>query len=320
MSIPGSVISRLAVVPGLRYWRQAPLAPFTSIGVGGRAALLVTLGGRETAAQALGMLVEADIEWITIGSGTNLLVGDQGYAGVVLKLDAPMSYAEGPYEGAGAKVGLVVGGALPLPRLAALAAEHGLSGLEWACGIPGTVGGGVAMNAGAHGGSFSDVVEALEIAGPEGVTCRTADELTWGYRYCRLPARSLVTAVQLALVPGDRALILNQHRSLLRTRRRTQPRGVRTFGSTFKNPPGESAGRLLERAGMKGVRRGGAQVSPVHANFIANVGEATAADVLTLMGMMRDAVARRTGIALEPEVTLLGARFPWEEADHGPPS
>jgi UDP-N-acetylmuramate dehydrogenase len=319
MSIPASVITRLAAVPGLRYWRQAPLAPFTSIGVGGRAALLVTLDGREAAAEALDVLIQADISWTTVGSGTNLLVGDQGYAGVALKLDASMSYAEGPYEGNGAKVGLVVGGALPLPRLATLAAEHGLSGLEWACGIPGTVGGGVAMNAGAHGGSLSDVVEALETAGPDGVACHRADEITWGYRSCRLPVRSVVTAVQLALVPGDRALILQQHRSLLRTRRQTQPRGVRTFGSTFKNPPGESAGRLLERAGMKGVRRGGAQVSPVHANFIANVGEATAADVLALMGMMRDAVVRRTGIVLEPEVTLLGARFPWEEADHGPP-
>lgn len=313
MSVSAALVARLAAIPGLRYWRQAPLAPFTTIGVGGRAGLLLTLEDREAVAQALALLEDAGAPWTVVGSGSNLLVAEQGYPGVVLKLDGALSYVDGPYTGDGGQVRLVAGAALSLPRLATLAADRGLSGLEWACGIPGSLGGGVAMNAGAHGGSLGQAVEALEVATPKGVVCYAADEVDWAYRSCRLPAASVVTAVQLALTPDDRAAIVARHRSLLRSRRQTQPRGLRTFGSTFKNPPGESAGRLLESAGMKGVRRGGAQVSTVHANFIANVGEATAMDVLALMGMMHEAVERRTGIRLEPEVKLLGGRFPWEK-------
>ena len=138
-------------------------------------------------------------------------------------------------------------------------------------------------------------------------------DLDWGYRSCGLPRGSVVTAVQLALVPDDRAAILERHRRLLGTRRRTQPRGVRSFGSAFKNPADHSAGRLLDGAGLKGMRRGGAEVSPVHANFVMNLGDATTADVLALMSMMREAVERRSGFELEPEVHLVGGRFPWEE-------
>lgn len=313
MSVSAALVARLAAIPGLRYWRQAPLAPFTTVGVGGRADLLLTLQDREAVAQALALLEEAGAAWTVVGSGSNLLVADQGYRGVVLKLDDALSYLDGPYATDGIHVRLVAGAALPLPRLATLAADDGLSGLEWACGIPGSLGGGVAMNAGAHGGNLGQAVEALEVATPGGVVCYAADEVEWGYRCCRLPAAGVVTAVQFALTPDDRQAVVARHRSLLRSRRQSQPRGVRTFGSTFKNPSGESAGRLLESAGMKGVRRGGAQVSTVHANFIGNVGDATATDVLALMGMMREAVQRRSGIALEPEVKLLGGRYPWEE-------
>ncbi len=168
------------------------------------------------------------------------------------------------------------------------------------------------MNAGAHGWSLAQVVEQVEVASASGVRWLSADALEWGYRFCRLPERSMVTAVRLLLTSGDRTAILDHHRSLLRTRRTTQPRAVRTFGSVFKNPPGETAGRLLEVAGLKGVRRGGAEVSTVHANFVVNLGDATTTDVLALMTLMRQGVQRTSGISLESEVRLLGASFPWE--------
>jgi UDP-N-acetylmuramate dehydrogenase len=168
------------------------------------------------------------------------------------------------------------------------------------------------MNAGAHDSSLAEVVEALELVCPDGMYWVGADEVAWSYRHAELPPATVVTAVRLGLHPSEREEVLATHRALLRLRRQRQPRGVRTFGSAFKNPPGDSAGRLLDMAGVKGVRRGGAEISSVHANFIANVGEATCADVLILMGMMREAVHQRFDVLLEPEVRLLGAPFPWE--------
>lgn len=313
MSVSASLITRLAAVPGLRYWRHAPLAPFTTIGVGGRADVLVTFDHREAVAEALALLEGEEVPWVILGAGSNLVVADRGFPGVVLKLDSALSYLEGPHQGPRNGVRVVAGAALPLARLATVLAEQGLSGLEWACGIPGTLGGGVAMNAGAHGVELGSLVEAVEVAGKDGIGYVGGGDLAWGYRSCGLPRGSVITAVQLALVPDDRAAILARHRRLLGTRRRTQPRGVRSFGSAFKNPADHSAGRLLDGAGLKGMRRGGAQVSPVHANFVTNLGDATSADVLGLMSMMREAVERRSGFELEPEVRLVGGRFPWEE-------
>ena len=293
----------------MRLWPRAPLAPFTTIGVGGRAGLLVSVGVPEALETVLDVLVSTEVPFAVVGAGSNLLVADGGYHGVVVKLEEGFHYVDPPETAGGA---LVAGAGLPLPRLATYAADAGLSGLEWSCGIPGTVGGGVAMNAGAHGVCMADVVEALELVGPGGTDWVTADELEWSYRHVELPPATFVTAVRLGLRPGGRDEVLARHRSLLRLRRQSQPRGVRTFGSAFRNPQGGSAGRLLEAAGVKGLRRGGAEVSHVHANFIANVGEATCADVLILMGMMRDTVRQRFDVVLEPEVRLLGAPFPWE--------
>ena len=310
MADPLTLVSdRLRRVAGVRLWPKAPLAPFTTIGVGGRAGLLVSIGAPEALATVLDVLVSTEAPFAVVGAGSNLLVADGGYPGVVVKLEEGFHYVDPPEAGAGA---LVAGAGLPLPRLATYAAEAGLAGLEWSCGIPGTVGGGVAMNAGAHGACMADIVEALELVGPDGTAWVEADEVAWSYRHVDLPSATVVTAVRLSLRPGERDEVLTRHRALLRLRRQSQPRGVRTFGSAFKNPPGDSAGRLLDVAGVKGLRRGGAEVSHVHANFIANVGEATCADVLILMGMMRDVVRQRCDVVLEPEVRLLGAPFPWE--------
>ncbi|MFH0916752.1 MAG: UDP-N-acetylmuramate dehydrogenase [bacterium] len=310
-----SLIRELRLIEGVRLWAKAPLTPFTTIGTGGKASLLVTVASTPALVAVLKMLAAAGSTWLCLGAGSNLLVADRGYPGVVVKLDDSFHYVEGLPSRPGPPSHphtVTVGAGAYLARLAALVAEVGLAGLEFACGIPGSVGGGVAMNAGAHGWSLADLAEEVEVASALGVQWMPAAGLEWGYRFCHIPAGSVITAVQLGLTAGDPARILEHHRSLLRARRTTQPRGVRTFGSVFKNPPGDAAGRLLEVAGLKGVRRGGAEVSTVHANFVVNLGDATTADILALMSLMRQGVHRTTGILLEPEVRLLGTTFPWE--------
>ncbi len=305
----------LRSIDGVRVWSNAPLAPFTTIGTGGNAGLLVTVRDVQALAQVLATLETAGADWFCLGAGSNLLVADRGYKGVVIKLDESFHYVEGlPAPGTAdcGTVVLTVGAASYLARLAAVVAEAGLTGMEHACGIPGSVGGGVAMNAGAYGWCMRDVVQAVEIVMASGARWVPAGELEWGYRFCRLPHRSVVTAVRLGLGQSDCNVILECQRSLLRQRREKQPRSVRTFGSAFKNPPGQHAGRLVEAAGLKGVRRGGAEISTVHGNFLMNVGDATTADVLALMTLMRQGVERMSGIALEPEVKLLGDSFPWD--------
>lgn len=308
-------IGALGAVPGLRPWTRAPLAPFTTIGVGGRADLLLTADTPQAVEGAVRILSEADADWRVLGSGSNLLPADSGFRGAVLKLDESFHYVESPHVRGGRTARVVVGAALPLSRLAVHVADLGLSGLEFACGIPGSAGGGAALNAGAHGRCLADVVDAVHLVTAEGTGWVNGDLLEWGYRSWGLPETVVVTALSLQLVPGERTEILEHHRVLLGSRRRSQPRGARTFGSVFKNPEGDYAGRLLESSGLKGIRRGGAQVSPVHANFISNVGDATAADVLGLMTMMRGTVRERFGVLLEPEVHLLGGAFPWEQRD-----
>jgi UDP-N-acetylmuramate dehydrogenase len=283
----------------------------------------VTVGDVRALASVLALLGRSGVDWFCLGAGSNLLVADRGYRGVVVKLDESFQYVEGlpaPDLADCRKVALTVGAASYLARLAAVAAESGLAGMEHACGIPGSVGGAVAMNAGAYGWCMRDVVREVEIVDASGARWVPADYLEWGYRFCRLPRRSVVTAARIELTPSDCSIVLECQRGLLRQRREKQPRSVRTFGSTFKNPPGQHVGRMVEAAGLKGLRRGGAEVSTVHGNFLVNLGDATTADVLALMTLMRQGVERMSGITLEPEVKLLGASFPWEsDGDTEPP-
>ena len=311
----------LRSIDGARLWANAPLAPFTTIGTGGKAGLLVTVRDAPALAQVLAALETSEADWFCLGAGSNLLVADRGYKGVVIKLDESFHYVEGLPELPTAECGtvvLAVGAASYLARLATVVAEFGLTGMEHACGIPGSVGGGVVMNAGAYGWCMRDVIQEVEIVTASGARWVPADELEWGYRFCRLPKRSIVTAARIGLGRSDCRVILGCQRLLLRQRREKQPRSVRTFGSAFKNPPGQHVGRLVEAAGLKGVRRGGAEISTVHANFLVNTGDATTADVLALMTLMRQGVERMSGIALEPEVKLLGASFPWESQTDRP--
>ena len=167
------------------------------------------------------------------------------------------------------------------------------------------------MNAGAHGAEMSSVVVAVQVAEPGTLRWEPATSLEWRYRSCSVPPGSAVTAVRLCLARDQVSTVKSRRRRYLQWRRENQPRGQRTFGSTFKNPPDDSAGRLLDAAGLKGSIRGGAAVSRVHANFIINYADATAADVVSLMTMMREAVYIKFGLLLEPEVHLLGVSLPW---------
>jgi UDP-N-acetylmuramate dehydrogenase len=325
MDSTAALSARLRGLDGVRLWSNAPLAPFTTIGTGGKATLLVTVRAAEPLAAVLAALGEAGVDWFCLGAGSNLLVADRGYKGVVIKLDESFHYVEGlpaaPIDPAPdcRPVLLTVGAAAYLARLAAVVAESGLSGMEHACGIPGSVGGAVAMNAGAYGWCMRDVVREVQIATAAGVRWVPAQDLEWGYRYCILPKDSVVTAVRLELMPADCTAVMECQRGYLRQRREKQPRSVRTFGSSFKNPPGQHAGRLVDAAGLKGLRRGGAEISSVHGNFLVNLGDATTADVLALMTLMRQGVERMSGVVLEPEVKLLGASFPWDSQEDRAP-
>jgi UDP-N-acetylmuramate dehydrogenase len=335
MALPPSLLAELRAVHGATVSVDVPLAPFTTIRTGGKCALLVTVEHPSAVVEVLGILKACAFPWSCLGAGSDLLVADEGYSGAVIRLGGAFCYLEGlqpapalgPEPGSGTRadrgapvaesVIAAAGAGTLLARFAAAAAEAGLAGLEFACGIPGSVGGGVATNAGAYGRSLADVLTEVRLATADGVRWVAAGELQWEYRHCRLPAGVLVTAARFRLDRDDPTGILERNCSILEMRRSVQPQGVLTFGSSFKNPSGGAAGRLLEAAGLKGERRGGAEVSRVHANFVVNLGDASTADVLTLLIHMRERVHETSGVWLEPEVRLLGASFPWESSAGG---
>ncbi len=280
--------------------RDAPLAPRTAVRVGGPADLLV----RPADPDALGALLRAvralGVPLSILGGGANLLVADAGVRGVVLKL--PQDF---PGESAAGQA-LVLAAGAPIARLPARAHARGLVGMEFLGGIPGTLGGAVAMNAGTRLGEMKDVVTRVELATADGTGFVPAAALGFAYRACRLPPGAVVTRVEVALRPGDVAASEAAMREDRERRRATQPLDRPTFGSTFTNPPGDHAGRLIEAAGLKGHRIGDAVWSPVHANFVTNLGGATARDVLALLALARARVAERFGVRLEAEVRLMG--------------
>lgn len=257
-----------------------------SVGCGGRADVEIVTDVKDLRVR------EGDI---VMGRGTNLLAPDEGVAGRVLVMRCGRMRAEGNviYAEAGA----------PVAAVARLAARLGLSGLEWAEGIPGSVGGAIVMNAGAFGGETGGVLAYADVVGREGAERLPASALTFGYRRTE-GLTGVVMGGAFALARGDTAEIAALMRRYAERRRLTQPHG-RTFGSVFKRVDGVSAGYFLDRAGMKGRRRGGAVVSDVHANFIVNTGGATTSDVLALMSDMEKAVSDAFGVRLEPEVVLL---------------
>jgi UDP-N-acetylmuramate dehydrogenase len=280
--------------------RDAPLAPRTAVRVGGPADLFVKPADGDDLAALLRACRDMGVPLFPLGGGANLLVADRGVRGVVVKLPGDF--------GAELDLGrrLVLSAGAPASRLVTRAQRRGLVGCEFAAGIPGTLGGMVAMNAGTRAGEMKDVVRRVEIATHDGAGFVEASELGFAYRTCRLPPDGIVTRVEVELSPGDVAASLAAMRADVERRRATQPLDRPTFGSTFRNPPGDYAGRLIEAVGLKGHRVGNAVWSPVHANFVTNLGGATARDVLALVNLARARVKDAVGIVLEPEVRLAG--------------
>jgi UDP-N-acetylmuramate dehydrogenase len=241
-----------------------------------------------------------------VGSGSNLLVADAGVPGLVIKLDRALAKIEHR------KGHLICGGGARLPQAAARAAALGLSGIEFGVNIPGTVGGAVRMNANAYGGELQRVLEWVDVSTRDGTERRRPEQLGFEYRRSNLRAGEVVARASFALEPGETEAIKRVLEEMRARRKATQPSGIKTFGSTFKNPDdpkagGRTSGELLEAAGCRGLEVGSARFSEKHANFIENVGgRATTTDVVALMAEGRRRVRERFGVSLEPEVQLLG--------------
>jgi UDP-N-acetylmuramate dehydrogenase len=290
---------------GARVRFDEPLSRHTSFRIGGPADVWVEMEVPEDVQRIHTLATEGGLAVFVLGGGTNILVSDRGVRGVVIHLGRPFARTEWRANGAGCHVR--AGAATPFKRVVTEAVARNLTGLEFAEGIPGTVGGSLLMNAGAFGGEIATVIESVEVADARGVARRLPrSDLRFGYRRFDLPAGLVVTHVEFLLQPGDHARIVAYRDACKHRREARQPTGFPNAGSVFKNPPGEVAGRLIEAAGLKGRRRGGAMISERHANFILNLGDATAADVRALMDETTAAVWALHRVRLEPEIKLVG--------------
>lgn len=278
------------------------LSRYTSYRLGGPADIFVAPRSVEDVAEVMRLAHDAEVPVTIIGGGSNLLIADAGVRGVVVRIGRGLHEIRFEDDLVRVQCGAA------FPRVAKLAAQRSLSGLEFAAGIPGTVGGALTMNAGAHADSIGDVVEEVTAIDEKGnLITLTNEDLQFAYRMSRLQQKDLVAVeARLRLKEGAPDDIRGKMRHHLETRRRTQPLGTYNAGSVFKNPPGNYAGRLIEQAGCKGMTSGDAIVSPLHANFIINQGSATADDVRTLICRVQNRVYERFNIVLEPEVRMLG--------------
>lgn len=288
-----------------------PLAGLATVRTGGSAELFARAGSHAMLLELLTWAARQGVEVNVIGSGSNLLVADEGVPGLVLKLDRELAAIE--LDGSS----LVCGGGARLPAVAAYAARHGLSGIEFGVNIPGTVGGAVRMNANAYGGQLASVLDWALLVSASGSHRRRPAQLGFAYRSSNLGAGEVIASARFSLVPSDPASVKATLEQMRNRRHEAQPQGIKTFGSTFKNPndpraEGRTAGLLLSDAGCNGLAVGGARFAPKHANFIENTGTATTADVVAVMAEGRRRVCERYGVQLEPEVQTLGpVRFPW---------
>lgn len=278
-----------------------PMSRHTSFRIGGPADLFVVCDTLSDLSAATEVLSEEQVPWVVIGKGTNLLVSDDGYRGAVLVLGR--EFRKRARDGEVVRAGA---GAL-LAHVVQDAFHHGLAGLEFAVGIPGTLGGAVSMNAGSRDVWMSSVVESVTLFVPgAGLELVHGSEVEWGYRRSGLEQRGIIVEAEMRLREGDPVRIRYEMERSLARRRQTQPLGAPSAGSVFVNPPGLSVGRLIEEAGLKNTRLGKARVSDVHANFIVNDGGATASDVLGLIRKIKLIVKETHGVELQPEIRFLG--------------
>jgi len=281
--------------------RDVPLARLTTIGTGGPAAALARPRSLAELGDALRFAQNEGLDVVVVGLGSNLLAADEGVDALVIRLEGELGGVE--VEGTSLRAGGGATNAVCLHR----ARDAGLGGFEFACAIPGTAGGGVKMNAGAYERDWSDVLERALVVSADGSAWRTEAELDLSYRHSGLAAGEVVAQVEFRLEPRPTDEIKRTVADLVARRKSTQPTNKRTFGSVFKNPPGEiGAGRMLEECGLKRHRIGGATISPMHANFIENADRATSADCVALMNEARRRAREQFGVELEREVAFVG--------------
>ncbi len=290
------------IIPKDRILFHEPMSKHTTFRVGGEAECLIMVRQEEELVKLILYLNQIEEEYFILGNGSNLLVGDKGYRGVILKFDGPMEdiRVEGTLVKARA-------GAL-LSKAASVARDHGLSGLEFAAGIPGSIGGGVVMNAGAYGGEMKQIVVSVRGMNKDGqILTLDNDTMEFGYRTSAIKNRPIIVLeVTLQLTEGSPEEIGAKMEELANLRRSKQPLEYPSAGSTFKRPEGYYAGKLIMDAGMRGHRIGGAQVSNKHCGFVVNTGGATAADVREVIEEVQERVKERFHVSLEPEIIFLG--------------
>lgn len=290
-------------IPGVCIEENVPMAQYTSFRAGGKARMMVIPADAEQLSAVLGVLSSSGVQYMVLGNGTNILVKDSGYDGVIVKIGSGFDYVR--QEGCR----LVCGSGTRMSVAAKAALEGGLSGFEFASGIPGFTGGAVFMNAGAYGGEMKDILRRAKIVSKDGSRefYMTADELEMGYRHTKLhDTGDIVTEVEFVLEEGNRTQIKAKMSELMEKRNSRQPVNFPSAGSFFKRPEGYFAGKLIQDAGLKGLSVGGAQVSELHSGFIINRGGATATDILQLMEMIQARVFDEFGVRLETEVRIIG--------------
>ena len=290
-------------LPDLKVLRDEPMAKHTSFRVGGPARRMAFPATREQMVLLLGAAEEYGARPLVIGNGTNLLVADEGLDRLVVDTSAALKGI-----GMDAETGVITASAgVTLASLAEFACREGLTGLEFAHGIPGTVGGAVCMNAGAYGGEMKQVIESVSVLFPDGVRTVSREEMRFGYRHSLLTEQpdAVVLSASFRLRRGDKDAIRERMRELMGRRKTSQPLEYPSAGSTFKRPEGHFAGALIEQCGLKGLTVGGAQVSEKHAGFVINRGGATCGDVLGVIEAVQERVLAETGVRLEPEVKII---------------
>lgn len=298
-------VQQLQQIPGVRLKRDEPLAPYTSMKIGGPADYFAEVDHQAALIELLHALERGNIDFCLLGNGSNVLISDRGVRGAVIRLAGDFKRLEWNEEGD--TVRARVGGAYGVTRLVREAARKGYAGLEFAEGIPGTVGGALFMNAGAYGSEFEKIVVRVRGVGRGGEPYEfRRDEMQFTYRDSHLPSGMVVTRVEMCLQRADPERIGAKVRTLTARRKDSQPSGFPNSGSMFRNPPGDFAGRLIEAAGLKGKRIGQCQISERHANFFINLGGARALEVRRLMMLAQDEVRRQFGVELAPEVKFLG--------------
>lgn len=285
---------------------QVSLKRYTSLRVGGIADTMIYPATIKELQRIITFSQKHSVPYCIIGRGTNLLIKDGGIRGIVIKLSRCCNTIK-MAETARHQVTLTAGAGVSLRRLLLFSVNQNLSGLEFLSGIPGSLGGALAMNAGAHGTEIKDVTDTITLLNPQAeVIEETPSTLNFDYRNLALPKGTAILQAALKMKRSTKSILRSRIKKINEWRRQTQPLNYPSAGSVFKNPPGESAGQLVEQVGLKGFTVGNAQVSAKHANFIVNRGGATAQDILTLINIMQNKVFQETGIRLQPEICIAG--------------